>query len=98
MGKEILHLVSQDASAFQVDVLGVGRYEWYSDELHRGLLGRAAAFVIVAATTSCGDIAPSVAAALRNRRDVITRKVARWKAHCAIETQVSISFEQRAIV
>ena len=98
VGEEILHLVGEDASAFKVDVFRVGRYERYGDELHRRLFGRAPTFEIVAATAGRCDITPSVSSALRNRRDVITRKVARWKTHRTIEAQVSVSFEQRAIV
>ena len=64
MCEQVLHLISKYAATLEINVLGVIRRKWNGNQLHRRLLRRPTAFVVVAATASCRDVRPGVEAAM----------------------------------
>ena len=98
MGEQKLHLICQNTTTFQVNVLGEGRRKGNGQQLHPGLIRRFAAFVVIAAPTSGHNVLPDIFAPLAYRRDVITRQVARHKMNAAIHADVRITSEKRFVI
>lgn len=97
MGAQKRHLICQDIAALEVDVLGMSRGEWNSQQLHSCLLRCSARFVVVAPNTRGDDVGPSVLAAFAKRRHVIPRQPVVAKLLTAVEAQVAVALKQRAI-
>ena len=72
MRQEKLHLVSQDTTARQVDVLGMRRYKGHREQLHSGLFRQTVTFVVITPLAGGHDILPNISAALAQGLYVIT--------------------------
>ena len=75
MGQQKLHLVGQDSPTREINVLGMRRHERYSQKLHSGFFGRAAAFMMIASFARSDDILPNIPAAFTERLYVISREI-----------------------
>lgn len=79
-----LHLIAEDATTLQVDVLGMGRREGNGQQLDTCLLRGAACLVVIATLARCDDIVPRILTALAQRGNVVPRQGAIGKALAAV--------------
>jgi hypothetical protein len=92
-----LHLVRQNAAVAQNEVFPQAGHIRRVQQRHVGLLGRAAAFAVVAGATGGHHIHPGINAILRKRNDVLTRQVFFVKVITAVGAEIAVAREQLAI-
>ena len=97
MCQQEIHLIGQNLPSLQVDVFRMGRAEGDCKQLHAGLFGGPARFVIVAAFTGGDDISPIILSTLAQRLDVIPRKQEIGKLPTTVKTQALVAAEQGLI-
>lgn len=98
VGAQELHLISQDISALQVDILGMGWSKRNCQQLHSSLLRCLSRLVVVAAHAGGDYIVPVVGAALTYRAHMIPRELPAWKHEAAIETDMVVPLEECVVV
>ena len=95
-GKKV-HLVCQDAAVGQDQILGFVGYIGGEQQLHAGLLWRAATLALVAGAAGGHHVHPDVLAALGNRVHMIPGQTAAGKAIATIGADMAVPLEQFAI-
>ena len=97
MRHQKLHLIGQYAAIAQNKVFPQARYVWRVQQRHVSLLGRSAAFAVVAGTAGRDHVHPGVDTFLRKRHDVLTRQAFFVKVLSAISTQIAVTRKELAI-
>src|SRR5262245_17022807 len=93
-----LHLVLQDAAVGEDQVLGLVRHVRRVQQLHPRFLGEAVPLVAVAVAAGGDHVHPGVAAAARQRDDVVARQAEEAVLVAAVAAHVPIAPEQLAVV
>ena len=97
MGNEKFHLVGQNASIPQYEILPQARYIRCIQQRHVCLFRGAVALAVVARSTGGDDIHPSVDTFLGKRDDVLACQVVFVEMLTAVGTHVAVPVEQLAI-
>jgi len=98
MSQQKFHLVGQDLLSRKVDVLGVGRYKWYGQQLHTDLFGSVIALMMIAAFTGCNHVLPTVTATAAHRFNVVSRQLRTAKMSPAVQAQIGITTKECDVI
>jgi KUP system potassium uptake protein len=96
-GKQVFHLVGQDAPVAQDEVLVAIGDVRHVEQRHARLLGRLAAFADIAVAARGDRVGPGIPPTPRHGDDVVPRQVARQVPLAAIGTQLAVAREQHGI-
>ena len=97
MRHQKLHLVCQYAAVAQNKVFPQTGDIRCVQQRHIGLLGRAAAFAVVAGAACCDDIHPRIYAFLRKWNDVFACQIFFMKMAAAIRAHIAVTHKQLAV-
>jgi len=92
------HLVSQDPSAREINVLGVCWHKRHRQKLHSGFFGRATPLVVIASFACSDDILPNVPATFAEGFYVVARQIRISELIPAIKAQIGIAPKQGTVV
>ena len=97
MREQEFHLVGKNAAIGQDQVLGQIRRVRHRQQAHIGLLRRAVVLALVAVPAGGHAVLPGRGPAARGRHHMITRQQMLRKLLAAVQAEIAISLEQRAI-
>src|SRR3984893_2172006 len=95
--EQVFHLIGEDASIAQDEMLMTVRHVGYVEQWHARLLQRAATFGGIAAPARGNSVGPHITPASRNRHHMVTGKIAQHETRAAIRAQLPIACEQQRV-
>ena len=97
MRAQKIHLLGQHTLAFEVDIFRVCRCKGDREQFHIRLLRRSTSLMIIATFTGCYDVLPEIFPTVGDGRDVVSGQIRGDKSLAAVQANLRVSPEQRAV-